>query len=741
MPTFRRHLIGTLGLAVSLAAASSAHADAKGPFFSRTATLPVYETLPAGTDMKTETVAEIISASKDGKTLAFTDGPGSDLVFLDAADPANLKTLGRTKLGGEPTSVAITGRHALAGVNTSESYVKPSGHLAVVDIRMHMVKKTCDVGGQPDSVAISPNGKYVAIAIENERDEDLNDGAIPQAPAGSLAIFDLDGQGMPINCDKARMVDMTGLAEIAPTDPEPEFVSINTKNQAVVTMQENNHIAIVDLKSGKVTSHFSAGSSSADHIPVKKARLSDASGSIKDVAREPDAVAWIDDERFVTANEGDMNGGSRGFSIFNTKGDVLYDSGADMEHMAMSHGHYPSKRAHKKGTEPEGVAVGTFNGETLIFVNSERANFVAVYKDTGAKPEFKQFLPTHVKPEGLLALGDRGLFFVANEKDDVKDKVRAAVGVYSYDAQSAEYPTVVSEQDPKNGAPIGWGALSGLAGDLKKSGVVYAVSDSFYDKARIFTMDVNATPAKIVSHVDLKGGKAARYDLEGIAVSKAGGYWLSSEGNAKKKMDHLLLNVATDGTIKQEITLPEALVAQAKRFSLEGVAEFDMNGEPRVIVAVQREWKDDPKGLVKLGIYNPKDGSWGFVHYPLNTPKSKAGGWVGLSEITHLGGKKFAIIERDNQGGPFAAIKQVYTVSLDGVTPAAIGTELPVLKKKMAIDLLPAMSANHGWTPDKVEGLAVTADGRLIAVTDNDGVDDATGETQLLDLGKASQLN
>jgi hypothetical protein len=37
----------------------------------------------------------------------------------------------------------------------------------------------CDLGGQPDSVAASPDGRYLAVAIENERDEDLDDGVIP----------------------------------------------------------------------------------------------------------------------------------------------------------------------------------------------------------------------------------------------------------------------------------------------------------------------------------------------------------------------------------------------------------------------------------------------------------------------------------------------------------------------------------------------------------------------------------
>jgi Esterase-like activity of phytase len=739
MANLRGRFLKGVSLAVlfGLGTVSAAQAD----YFERINTYPVYKTLPEGADKATETVAEIIYASKDGRTLVFTDSPGEAIVFINAANPLNLQPLGRTALGGEPTSVAVGAKAAYAGVNTSEDFINASGHVAVIALDGLGITAKCDAKGQPDSVAISPDGKFIAIAIENERDEDLNDGVIPQAPAGHLAIFDLDENAVPTNCDAVRIVDLTGLAEVAPSDPEPEFVSINSKNQAVVTIQENNHLAVVDLASGMVVTHFSAGAATAENVPIKKARMSDASGSSVNVPREPDAVAWIDDERFVTANEGDYEGGSRGFTIWNANGDVLFDSGNRMEHLGMSHGHYPAKRAHKKGTEPEGVAVGDFGGETLIFVNSERGNFVAVYRDTGGEPEFVQLLPTHVGPEGLFAIPSRDLFIVANEVDEAEEGVRSHVGLYKFGAKAPAYPSVTSGTDPELGAPIGWGALSALAADPKDPKKLYTVNDSFYETGRIYTLDISSVPARIVSYVNVTGASQERLDLEGISVSKDGGFWLASEGHPKKERQHLLLKVDASGAVQEEITLPQSLVDQAKRFSFEGVAEFEMDGKPLVAVAVQREWNDDPKGYTKIAIYNPADKSWGFVHYPLDAPRSAAGGWVGLSEIVSMGEGTFAILERDNKGGEDAAIKQITVVSLDGVTPSAHGAALPVLKKRFAMDILPAMAEGKGWILDKPEGLTITADGRLILLTDNDGVDDAPGETQLIDLGPASRLN
>jgi hypothetical protein len=62
-------------------------------------------------------------------------------------------------------------------------------------------------------------------------------------------------RGVP-DCAGIETVELTGLAEIAPEDPEPEFVAFNEAGEIAVTLQENNHIAIVDAATAKVLSHF-----------------------------------------------------------------------------------------------------------------------------------------------------------------------------------------------------------------------------------------------------------------------------------------------------------------------------------------------------------------------------------------------------------------------------------------------------------------------------------------------------
>ncbi len=210
--------------------------------------------------------------------------PARRIGFIDISDarPRRLPCAD----DGRRADVGCRGRtQGSDGVNTSESKDKPSGKLAVVDIASKAIDATCDIGGQPDSVAVAKDGSFVAIAIENERDEEVNDGALPQMPAGDLVIVTLkDGVA---DCGSIKRVALTDLADVAPEDPEPEFVAINSLGEIAVTLQENNHIAIVDGKTGEVKAHFSAGTVDLTGIDTKSDGALKFSGTKEGVPREP----------------------------------------------------------------------------------------------------------------------------------------------------------------------------------------------------------------------------------------------------------------------------------------------------------------------------------------------------------------------------------------------------------------------------------------------------------------------
>jgi len=705
-------------LAAGLLVATAVPATAQ--VFNRIASFPVELNSPSAET----TSSEIITVSDDGMTLVYSDSPAGGIGFIDITDAKAPKPAGFLSLDGEPTSVTIIGGKVYAAVNTSESKVNPSGKLVVVDLATKAIDTSVDLGGQPDSITHNHANDLLAIAIENERDEEVNDGAIPQLPAGFVVLLSLkDGVLDPASLKK---IDVTGLAAVGGDDPEPEFVAFNALDELAVTLQENNEIVIIDGKTGTVTGHFSAGTVSLDGIDTKKDGALKFTGKMDDVPREPDAVKWLDDTRLVVANEGDWNGGSRSFTIFNKDGTVAYESGASLELEAVRLGHYPDAR-NKKGVEPEGLEAATFGDTNYFFVAEERSSLIAVYKDTGAEPEYIQSLPSGISPEGLVAIPSRNLLATANEVDLRADGLSGShVMLYELAEGEAAYPQLVSGLDA-DGLPIGWAAISGAVADAEKPGTVYAVSDSVLSaEPSIYTIDATTKPAQITAKtVITRGGdNAQKLDLEGITLDGEGGFWVASEGRTDRLTPHALFHVDADGKILEEVAFPEALLAGEIRFGAEGVALVDGT----LWVAIQREWKDDPKGQVKLLGYNIADKAWTAVRYPLEAAAD--GAWNGLSEIT-LHGDYVYIVERDNQIALKAALKKVYRVPVSALVGAEIGGDLPVVTKEEVRDLIPDLAASNGYIVDKVESLAIDAAGTAYVITDNDGIADSSGETFL----------
>ncbi|WP_307798984.1 esterase-like activity of phytase family protein [Micromonospora antibiotica] len=722
--------------------------------FDRAATYPVFQNRPAGEDPATATVAEISAVSPNGRTLVYTDAAARRIGFLDIGrpdQPRGLGTLSLAQLGDvedEPTSVAIVGRWVLVVVNTSTGYTAPSGRLDVIELATRQRVRSIDLGGQPDSIAISHDERYAAIAIENERDEDATPpggrkGDLPQAPAGFVQLIDLDGKATPQRW-KLRTVALTAPDGLAlpvlaaagitePTDPEPEYVSINGRNQLAVTLQENNGVVLVDVPTGRITRAFSAGTASVSGIDTVKDGGVDLTGSITDVPREPDAVAWVNDRYLATANEGDWRGGTRGWSIFDSRtGQVAWDAGNTFERLAVRYGLHNNDRAAKKGTEPEGVAIAEYHGVRYAFVGSERSNFVAVYDLTRpTAPVLRQVLPTTNGPEGLLPIPGRDLLAVSSETDDASVGVRASVSLYRLGADRPGFPSIVSADDA-SGAPIGWGALGALSAVPGRPQQLYSVTDAAYTPTRILTVDTRRSLAVITDATTVTdaAGKPIGYDAEGIFARPQGGFWLAVEG--AKGSENRLVRLTGDGRTEQTVPLPAEVAAGLGKQGFEGVtASTGRDGREIVWAVLQREVATDPAGVVRIGRYDVTADSWSWFGYRLEST-TVPGDWIGLSEITVVG-DRLAVIERDKLNGPAATVKRIYTVPLP-TGPAATGP-LTVLPKTLAVDVLPALRATNGWTQEKLEGLTVGGDGQVYAITDNDGVLDATGETVLLRLG------
>lgn len=776
----------------------SHHAPSRERSFRRIATFGNY--LNDGADAADETVSEIVAATANGRTLVYTDAVRGTIGFIDITIPSRPQPLGTLPLDANPddetvhspTSVDILGnRYALVSVDTTSGNIDaPAGHLLVVDLSdpaaPFISRPPIDLGGQPDAVKISPDERYVAIAIENQRNEDLcvggaldrteadEDacvggggalGVLPQAPAGFLSVIRLTGASITW---VPESVDLTGLSTYAPDDPEPEFVDVNRNNEAVVTLHENNHIVVVDLLTMKVKNHFPAGSVSLKGVDAVEDGVISLTDTLTDVPREPDAVAWIPDFKgnfaIATANEGDLFGGSRGFSIFRRSGAVSFDSGTSLERIAVQHGHYPEGRSDAKGTEPEAIVHARFGSDDYLFVGTERGNFVAVYSlDSRGRPQFEQLLPGPLGPEGLLAIPSRNLLIASGEVDLEGVATRSSMMIYELKRDLPAYPQILSDDDR---SPLPWSALSGMAGVPWRADSLLAVWDAAFSESQILRIDVSETPAVITHATTIAPGTVGtgRYDPEGIAVAPDETLWVASEDDASDSMPNRLLKLDLHGNVLAEIGLPAEILAcraattgAAARRTLgsgfEGVTVLPGRGTRyRLAIAQQRGWNyttpecealdDDDGGLnglnepnwTRIWIYNPANGLWSHVPWEL-APVPMHASWVGLSEITALLGGDLMLVERDNLTGDFAALKTL--VKVDG---HALSDGLISNSAKAIYDLLPRLTSTRGWITDKVEGVALTQEGRVYVSTDNDGLDDWSGETWFFGLGRFWQL-
>ena len=187
--------------------------------------------------------------------------------------------------------------------------------------------------------------------------------------------------------------------------------------------------------------------------------------------------------------------------------------------------------------------------------------------------------------------------------------------------------------------------------------------------------------------------------------------------------------------MQEEIPLPADVAANVTSNGFEGVAVTGAGAGEQVWVAVQRELKGDPKGTVRIGRYSVADKTLGVAGLParrrtrrrLDRPVR-----AGPGRQRHVRGDRARQPARPEGHGQ------------EGLHLRRAGharhRALPTVTKTLAVDLLPALQADNGWAQDKVEGLTIAGNGQVYAVTDNDGVEDATGETVFMRLGAAKNV-
>ena len=303
-----------------------------------------------------EAGAEITAFDADRKRLYVVSG-GTVIQVLDLRNPSaptevisiDLATFG-VPIGGANSVAYSDGLVAIAVEN--ENGMEP-GVIALVNVAAIRTPldlltsvKTFTVGSLPDMVTFTPDGSKILVANEGEADVEVSeDGTVTVAdPEGSVSIIDVSGDFDALSQENVATADFTRFngqeadlrsegirifsdASVA-QDVEPEYIAVSPDGtKALVTLQENNAVAIVDIETATVESIQSLG--------LKDFNLEGAGldASDRDEAiniqpqpvfglRMPDAIASFEAEGetfYIIANEGD----DRGDADVDPRGDAI----------------------------------------------------------------------------------------------------------------------------------------------------------------------------------------------------------------------------------------------------------------------------------------------------------------------------------------------------------------------------------------------------------------------------------
>ena len=412
---------------------------------------------------------EIISIQKTSQRLALSCSSKGIVDILSIATPAKPRLLHRLKVadGREISSVAFHPTENLFAVAVIHPDPFTAGSIQLHDADSGQLRTTLTAGVHPDSLAFSPDGRYLVAANEGEAYRYA--GGHYESPEGSVTHVAFgDGLQDPVvtQISLEDYSDIEGMlhrsharafpreviggnsgeeTEVPIRDntsanTEPEYVAFSPDStKAYVSLQENNGILVIDVATASIGKVFGLGMTEhpADIRDDGRVKFSEKLRAL----REPDGIAVSPDGRFVlTADEGDTDpkaskvlgnkpaGGGRTLSVFDAATGVLIaDTGSQLDQAAHAAGLYPDRRSDNKGSEPESVVGFEIAGELHAAVALERANAIALV--SLVEPERPRVISvepvgpqagsgTQYAPEGLAHYEHDGRHYVysANEK-------------------------------------------------------------------------------------------------------------------------------------------------------------------------------------------------------------------------------------------------------------------------------------------------------------------------------------
>jgi DNA-binding beta-propeller fold protein YncE len=204
--------------------------------------------------------AEIVAYDSATQRLFVTTG--DTIEIIDISNPANPIKFGEidlTSIGGGSNSVAV--KNGIVAVAVEADTKQDNGVVAFYNTD-GVFQKSVTVGALPDMLTFTPDGNKVIVANEGEPNDDYT-----VDPEGSISIVDISNgvanatvttaDFTGFNDRKQELINkgvrIFGKDATVAQDLEPEYIAISGDGKtAVVTLQENNAIAVVDIETATV---------------------------------------------------------------------------------------------------------------------------------------------------------------------------------------------------------------------------------------------------------------------------------------------------------------------------------------------------------------------------------------------------------------------------------------------------------------------------------------------------------
>ncbi len=261
---------------------------------------------------------------------SFVVNAGSATVdVLDLRNPSKPTQFGSLDIVADlaPRSVgaanSVDARFGILAVAVEAEPKQDDGWVAFYSTLTLELLAVVPAGALPDMVTFSESGRYVLTANEGEPDQTYTND-----PEGTVTVIDMQRFGLPgftrtvrfdaFNAGGPRHGELPANVRIygpgasVAQDLEPEYITTDG-DTAWVTLQENNAIAVINIRTGRVRKVFGLGYK--DHSKARnKLDASDEDGAIR-IRRwpvfgmyQPDAIANFRSggkHYLITVNEGD----------------------------------------------------------------------------------------------------------------------------------------------------------------------------------------------------------------------------------------------------------------------------------------------------------------------------------------------------------------------------------------------------------------------------------------------------